>query len=54
MVHLKGARDKILAAVTSKTIWKKLNISNEARGKIMAAVADKATSSHDRSGMYSI
>ena len=33
-------------------IWDILNISNEARGKIMAAVADSATSSCDRSGTY--
>ena len=32
----------------------KLNISSEARGKIMATVADGATSSYDRSGMHSI
>ena len=54
--YFKGTRDKILAAVASKTFWKKreLNISSEARGKIMAAVAGKATSSHDRSGTYSM
>ena len=32
----------------------KLNAPSEARGKIMAAVANKATNSHDKSGMYSI
>ena len=32
----------------------KLKISSEARGKIMAAVAAKATSSHDRSGAHPI
>ena len=54
MLISKETRDKIHAAVTRKTIWKKKYISSEARGKIMAAVASKTTPSRDRSGTYSI